>query len=258
MRNPNTQETRDLSKSVILAVILSHDNLNINCHITIVVKIHDYTPQPISQSNTPCNKCVSTFNLNVNMDFLETVVLFMFVQNPLFVANGELVDMSFPYENNMATWPGTLAYNITLAHKGPFLKAPYAIAFNLELSEHTGTHIDAPAHFGKGQPTVDEIPPESLVGEAIVVNITEQALKEPDYELTVNDLRNWEEKHGRIPDGSILFVLTGFGKYWGDEKKYFGIKEPKTNATGHENFHWPGNAELIHQLPTRGLCALNS
>ena len=163
----------------------------------------------------------------------------MSVHSALFVANGELVDMSFPYENNMATWPGLLAYNITLAHKGPFLKAPYVTFFNIELSEQTGTHMDAPSHFGKGRPTVDEIPLQSLIGEAIVINITEQASKDPDYELTVDDLTNWEEKHGRIPDGSILFLLTGFGEYWGDANKYFGIKEEKINATS-ENFHWPG------------------
>ena len=191
------------------------------------------------------------------MDFLKTVALFLLVKNAFFLVNGELVDMSFPYENNMATWPGTLAYNITLAHEGPYLKAPYTITFNMKLSEHSGTHIDAPVHFAKGQPTVDKIPPESLIGEAIVINITEQVMEDPDYQLTVDDLRNWEERHGRIPDGSILFVLTGFGKYWGDNKKYFGIKAEETNATGIETLHWPGNARLIrpHELATlEGLC----
>ena len=186
------------------------------------------------------------------MDFLKTVALLFLVKNALFLANGKLVDMTFPHEDSMPTWPGLLAYNITLAHKGPFLKAPYMIAFNMKLCEHTGTHIDAPGHFAKGQPTVDKIPPESLIGEAIVINMTEQAIEDPDYQLTVDDLKNWEEKHGRIPDGSILFLLTGYGKYWGDDKKYFGIKAEKPNATDIDTFHWPGNAGLIlpHELPT--------
>jgi kynurenine formamidase len=47
-------------------------------------------------------------------------------------------------------------------------------------------------HFYKNQTTVDKIPPENLIGEAIIVNITEQAMKEPDYKLTVNDLKNWD------------------------------------------------------------------
>ena len=54
----------------------------------------------------------------------------------------------------------------------------------------TGTNIDAPVHFYKNQTTVDKIPPENLIGEAIIVNITEQAMKKPDYKLTVNDLKN--------------------------------------------------------------------
>ena len=113
----------------------------------------------------------------------------------------------------MPTWPNVkmLPYKITLNYGGPFFKAPYLISSDIELNEQTGTHIEALAHFGKGRLTVDEIPLESLIGEAIVINIAEQARKEPDYELTVDDLKNWEEKHGRISDGSILFVLTGFG-----------------------------------------------
>ena len=175
---------------------------------------------------------------------MKTVALFLFLHmyNAFFLANCELVDMSFPYKNDMPTWPGVLAYKITLAYKGPYLKVPYEILYNIELCEHTGTHIDAPAHFAENQTTVDQIPPESLIGEAIVVDIREQAKKEPDYQLTVNDLKNWETEHGKIPDGSILFLLTGRGKYWDDSDKYFG-----KGATGNEtDYHWPGNATVLY------------
>ena len=74
-------------------------------------------------------KCELTFQL-------------LFVLSALFVANGELVDMSFPYENNMPTWPNIkmLPYKITLNYEGPFFKAPYIISFDIELNEQTGTH----------------------------------------------------------------------------------------------------------------------
>ena len=40
-----------------------------------------------------------------------------------------------------------------------------AAAHNFVSSEHTGTHMDAPTHIGdKGTWSVDQIPPEHLVG----------------------------------------------------------------------------------------------
>ena len=45
---------------------------------------------------------------------------------------------------------------------------------NLMTSEHMGTHIDAPAHFHKGQKRLDEIPLERLIGPSVVIDIREQ------------------------------------------------------------------------------------
>jgi kynurenine formamidase len=78
--------------------------------------------------------------------------------------------------------------------------------------------------------------PEDLIGQAIVINITEQALKNSDYEVSVDDIKNWEKQYGVIPNGTIVFILTGHGKYWGDLIKYMGIR----NASKFRDFHFPG------------------
>jgi arylformamidase len=46
----------------------------------------------------------------------------------------------------------------------------------LEMGTHTGTHLDAPAHFHPGQRTVDQIPPVALVGPAVVID-TRQTIR---------------------------------------------------------------------------------
>ena len=56
------------------------------------------------------------------------------------------------------------------------------------LSEHTGTHMDAPAHFSKGGKYMHEIPMENLMGPAVVIDIKEQAKTNKDYGLTVDDI----------------------------------------------------------------------
>src|SRR5205085_7069923 len=45
----------------------------------------------------------------------------------------------------------------------------------------------------------------------------------------------WEKQHGRLPDGSILLVRTGWGKFWPDKKRYMGTDKPGDVA----NLHFP-------------------
>lgn len=151
----------------------------------------------------------------------------------VFLTQSEWIEMSHAYRENMngATDP----FEISLAHYGATGRAPFAISYKMRLSEHSGTHIDAPVHFSKGRPTVDELLPENLIGHAIVINITEQALKNPDYEVSVDDFTNWEKEHGAIPKGTIVFLLTGRGKYWGNVMKYMGLVG---NISG--DYHFPG------------------
>ena len=55
--------------------------------------------------------------------------------------------------------------------------------------EHGGTHVDAPAHFVRGQWRVEQVPASHLVGPAVVVDVTSQAAADPDYLLGVGDLQ---------------------------------------------------------------------
>ena len=56
---------------------------------------------------------------------------------------------------------------------------------NIHTGEHTGTHVDAPAHWvtGKDGWTVDQVPPERLVGPAVVVDVTAEVAADPDFLL---------------------------------------------------------------------------
>src|SRR5215218_5070719 len=40
------------------------------------------------------------------------------------------------------------------------------------LGAHTGTHVDAPAHFVDGATPIDEVPLETLIGPAVVLDMT--------------------------------------------------------------------------------------
>ncbi len=52
-----------------------------------------------------------------------------------------------------------------------------------------------------------------------MVNSCSQAKKNPDYALTVDDVRKHEEEHGRIPDGAAVFMYSAWDEFWFDNDK---------------------------------------
>ncbi|MGH2567167.1 MAG: cyclase family protein, partial [Bacteroidota bacterium] len=104
--------------------------------------------------------------------------------------------------------------------------------------EHGGTHIDAPIHFAEGKNTVDQIPLDQLIGPGIVVDVSEKCSVDRDYQVLVEDFHNWEMNHGKIPDGTIVLLRTGFGKYWPDRAQYMGMAERGDSAV--KKLHFPG------------------
>jgi|SRR5699024_9996067 len=103
------------------------------------------------------------------------------------------------------------------------------------MGEHCGTHFDAPVHWvsGKDHQSVDEIPVKKLIGEASVIDIKEKCDKNPDYCLTIEDIEEFEESHGKIPQHSWVLIYTGWAEHIDDEK-FFNIGEdgqPHTPGT---------------------------
>lgn len=99
--------------------------------------------------------------------------------------------------------------------------------------EHIGTHVDAPGHFTAGGRVATELRPEELILPAVVVDIARRAARDPDAEVTVDDLREFERRHGRIPDGAAVLMYSGWGSRIGDADAYRG-----TDAAG--TLHFPG------------------
>ena len=59
-----------------------------------------------------------------------------------------------------------------------------------------------------------------------------------DTSCTLQDLLEWEGKHGMIPDHAVVCLYTGRSKFWGDENNYFGrTKDALQNDT---DIHFPG------------------
>ena len=78
--------------------------------------------------------------------------------------------------------------------------------------EHVGTHMDAPNHFSEGS-SVEKIPAEDLVLPLAVIDIKAKAARDPLAQVTLEDVKAWENKNGRIPERACLAMNSGWAHH---------------------------------------------
>ena len=165
---------------------------------------------------------------------------------PIDLRGVRVVDLTYPFDENTLYWPTSpttfkldrLSYGKT---EGGYFYSSNAFC----TPEHGGTHLDAPIHFAEGKRTADQIPPEQLIGPAVVIDVSAQAAADPDYRLTLKDVQAWEAKHGAVPQGALFLLRTGWGKRWPDRKRYLGDDKPGDAS----NLHFPSyGAEAARYL----------
>ncbi len=151
----------------------------------------------------------------------------------------KIIDLSHSYSDKTIYWVTAQEFKLDTVFKGQTDKGYYYSANNFTSAEHGGTHIDAPIHFSKNGKTVDEIPLQKLIGKAIKIDISEKTVNNPDYLISIQDFKDWEDKEGiAIPDGSIVLLQTDFSKYYNDKVKYLGTDKRGESAV--KLLHFPG------------------
>ena len=151
---------------------------------------------------------------------------------------GVVVDLSYPFDSESVYWPTAEPFHLKKDFEGVTEKGFYYSAYKYSGSEHGGTHLDAPVHFSQGRHPVDQIPLEQLMGSGIVVDVTKQCEDNSDYQVTTKDFLAWEKKNGRLPNGAMVLLRTGFGKFYPHRKKYLGTEERGAGAIA--KLHFPG------------------
>ena len=75
-------------------------------------------------------------------------------------------------------------------------------------TDQLGTQLDPPAHWAPEYPSIDELPASYAIRPLVVISIVQQVKTDPNYALQVADIEAWEKQHGRIPEGSVVFVRS--------------------------------------------------
>jgi kynurenine formamidase len=141
------------------------------------------------------------------------------VAQPSRTAEGRVVDLGHPLAATDPTWDGSPAFARRVV--ATLEKDGYASG-RIDVEEHFGTHLGAPAHFSARGWTVDAIPADRLVRPAVVVDVSAKAKQHADYRVTAADIQAFESAHGTIPEGALVLVATGWDARWPDRSRYMG------------------------------------
>src|ERR1700716_3990225 len=124
------------------------------------------------------------------------------------LARARVIDLTYALSPEFPLFPAydpvRVANKFSCERDGFFVKS---WAFD----EHSGTHVDAPAHFDPGAATVERIAPEDLILPIAVLDVRDRVARDDDAMVLPDDVLAWERKHGRIPKRCALFALTGWG-----------------------------------------------
>ncbi|MFQ5876935.1 MAG: cyclase family protein [Acidobacteriota bacterium] len=147
------------------------------------------------------------------------------------VARGraEVVDLTHDLGPDIPLFPGGVPFGLE-----PLTTLADGYYMNSFCSgEHTGTHLDAAAHFGEGLPAVDEIPAVRLVSIGIVIDARSKSASNPDYVLTLPDIVQWERENKKIPARALVILNTGWHQRWEHPSRYLNRDQEGT-------MHFPG------------------
>jgi arylformamidase len=132
-----------------------------------------------------------------------------------------IIDLTQHLEDEMPVFPGIASPSFTdfaqVARDG------YAMS-EYRLTNHIGTHVDAPAHQILDGDTLDEIPLERLVTDGVKLDFTAHA----PGALSLADL---EPHLARLREGDIVLVCSGNDKNWGDDAYWTGWCYPDAEAS---------------------------
>jgi kynurenine formamidase len=141
-----------------------------------------------------------------------------------------VADLSHTIEPGIPLWPGDP--QVVFHDEASIKKEGYYLR-SFSMGEHSATHMNAASSFYEKGKSVDAYGVRELILPAFVIDARKSCSMNPDYQLTVNDIKDWEKLNGEIRAGSLVIFFTGWQDRWGDSAKFLGA-----DAAG--MLHFPG------------------
>lgn len=131
-----------------------------------------------------------------------------------------IVDLTHELSDDMPVFPGLP--RPTFRPIAAVEQDGYAMS-EYHLLNHIGTHVDAPAHQIAGGATLDEIPLERLVTDAVTIDVSK---REPGS----IGLAELEPHLAGIREGDLVFLYSDNARNYGDDAYWTGWSYPDAAA----------------------------
>jgi kynurenine formamidase len=134
--------------------------------------------------------------------------------------SAKYVDLTHTINPSIPVWHG-FGPSKFMPTVDPATNQPYTYekdgfeATHYDLStDQLGTQLDPPAHWNPYFPSIDELPATYTIRPLVVIPIQDKVTKDPGYQMTVDDIRVWEQRNGKIPEGAVVFIRSDWSKEW--------------------------------------------
>jgi kynurenine formamidase len=118
----------------------------------------------------------------------------------------KIIDLSHTMKSGMPVYPGDDAPTIqkVLTHE-----EDGAQVTRLNISSHTGTHLDTPRHFVAAGATADTMALENFTGKGIVIDCREF---EQHQQIPLSHIMVYKKQ---LKNADFALIYTGWDKHWG-------------------------------------------
>lgn len=146
------------------------------------------------------------------------------------LAEGRFVDLTHPFDGDIPHFEHSQPMQSEVVRS--IEKDGYLVQ-RFHFEGQWGTHVDAPSHFFKAARALEEIEVREMFLPLVVLDVHEKVAENPDYAVNLQDIKEWEDRNGKIPANAFVALRTDWSKRWPDN-----VKMHNRDSTGIQ--HTPG------------------
>uniref|UniRef100_A0A2H8TZW7 Kynurenine formamidase n=1 Tax=Melanaphis sacchari TaxID=742174 RepID=A0A2H8TZW7_9HEMI len=149
----------------------------------------------------------------------------------LVVKNGSsiVIDLCHGYQDQFTCWSPTQRFEIFGVQKSE--SSRWYTTQSFSVSEHCGTHLDAPYHFYQDGWKLNDIPLERMIVEGVHLNVSHEVNENGEFLLTTDHLKKWEQDNGPLPNRSVILVNFGWAHKFSNRQLYYNNNAERSTSS---------------------------
>ncbi len=145
--------------------------------------------------------------------------LMVYMQKTISLPSFKIIDLTHTLQSSVPHWGDDCGYRQTIGLDYDDCKSIVKFRVQkLKMYSGIGTHMDAPSHTVRDGTNIDELPIKDLIVACRVIDVSTKVTA--SYQLSLDDIIEFESTYGNIPPQSLVIIHTGWSKYWNDPEQY--------------------------------------